>query len=118
MRYKVWVEIEEVDEDGEHVRGGAELGVLPDCIGDCESLVKAISRQRDAVANYNPEELATSDARGSDDWRRLSIVEQHTMYCISCGELADWMHAPDLNAYCNACASELGAPDAYPQENK
>lgn len=48
-----------------------------------------------------------------DDWTRLSIAESHTVYCEGCGELADWRN--DVRrAYCNACASELGAPDAYP----
>lgn len=63
MTFKVWIEIEELDEDGEHVADGGLLGVLPDPLGTFDTLEEARACQREVVGTCNSSALLTSDAR-------------------------------------------------------
>jgi hypothetical protein len=43
--YKIWIEIEELDENGE-TKDGGEIGILPDCVG----YLTGKDAKRDALA--------------------------------------------------------------------
>lgn len=60
--YKVWIELEEMSDD-EKIADGADLGVLPDCLGSFDTLEEAVSLIRCVGERYNPDMMDTSDVR-------------------------------------------------------
>lgn len=59
-KFKVWIEIEVQDEEGEPVGEGADHGVLPDSLGQFDTLDEARARIWEIVKDFCP------DAENSD----------------------------------------------------
>ena len=73
-RYNVWVNIEEVNEDGDFTgKSGADFGVLPDPLGKYDTPEEAIARQGEvnSIFGSDPEH---SDARPEKIDKRLITV--------------------------------------------
>ena len=62
MKYKVWVEIEELTDEGDHVDDIGPV-CLPDCLGTFDTLKDAKVMVLDLLLEYNPEAIPTSDCR-------------------------------------------------------
>lgn len=70
MKYKIWVEIEELDGSGEPT--GSQI-CLPDTLAELDDAACATSFVKKLLLEHNPNELATSDCRDAvipDDERR------------------------------------------------
>ena len=55
MKYKVWVEIEQLDDNGDAVPGwltSSELGILPDSLGTFDTAEEAIKQQAEVAEAY------------------------------------------------------------------
>ena len=53
--YKVWVEIEVLDDKGDHVHSGGDIGILPDPLGEFTgkgAKQAAINRQAEVAAAF------------------------------------------------------------------
>lgn len=64
MAFKVWVEIERVDDEtGDQVADAGQLGVLPDPLGIFATLEEAMQMQIEVMRAFNPSVADSSDAR-------------------------------------------------------
>ena len=57
MTYKVWISVEEIDEDNDHYE---DVG-LPDSLGEFPNFLEAANFVEGLVVMYNPETAVTSD---------------------------------------------------------
>jgi hypothetical protein len=60
MKYKVWIEIEELNDEGEPTE---EMVALPDPIGICDDLPAAMGLVRQVLRQFNPKALEHSDCQ-------------------------------------------------------
>lgn len=92
--------------------GEAEVTLCRDCLA-----VRVTQTPQAGAATTTIVEAPTV-ATSTGTWARLDETGRNTYCCAQCGELADWVENNrqfGISTYCNSCASELGAPDAYPE---
>jgi hypothetical protein len=94
MTYKVWLSVEQIDEENNRYE---DVG-LPDSLGEFQNLELADAFCRNLLRRYNPQMLEGSD-RSNDEFRKMYQAGDDAPQCKTCGHVCDspcsWCGGPE-----------------------